>query len=149
MYESTLTVEGIYSNLGKIGAFVEQFTRRIGFDSRSTYAVQMAVDEACSNIIEHGYGGEGKGEIYLQFQQLADGIKVIIQDRGAPFDPDAVPAPNVEAPLEERGEGGLGLFLMRQLMDEVIFEFAGDEGGDTNTLILIKRTANRPARPKK
>jgi len=140
MTEAVLTVKGVYSNLSKIGDFVERFAVQIGLDLRSIYAVQMAVDEACSNIIEHGYGGEGKGEIYLQCQQLEDGIKVIIQDRAKPFDPEAVPMPNVEAPLEERSEGGLGLFLMHRLMDEVRFEFGGGNKRDTNTLVMIKRS---------
>lgn len=138
--EAILTVKGVYSNLGKIGDFVESFATKAGLDLRSIYAVQMAVDEACSNIIEHGYGGEGKGDISLQFLQLEDGIKVIIQDKAKPFDPDIVPPPNIHAPLEERPEGGLGLFLMRRLMDEVRFEFGGGAKGDTNTLIMVKRT---------
>lgn len=134
-----LTVEGVYRNLAKIADFVENFVRQVGFDARSIYAVQMAVDEACSNIIEHGYGGEGNGDIVLQCQRIRGGVKVIIQDQGTPFDPSLVPIPDTEAPLEERSEGGLGLFLMRQLMDEVSFDFAGGDHGDTNTLVLIKR----------
>jgi len=139
MTESTFTMPGVYSNLAVIGDLVEEFLKQAGFtDSRFIYAVQMAVDEACSNIIEHGYGGEGKGDIWLQLHQLANGIKVIIQDQGRPFDPQAVPSPDIHAPIEERPEGGLGLFLIDQLMDEVNFEFAGGEKADTNTLTLVK-----------
>lgn len=138
MQKSLLTVEGAYKNLARIGDFVERFAVSAGFDERSVHALQMAVDEACSNIIEHAYGGEGKGDIYLEFQQVETGIKVTIRDRGEPFNPDIVPTPNIEAPLEERGEGGLGLFLIRQLMDEVRFEFGGDGSERINTLILVK-----------
>lgn len=139
MTESTLTIEGVYSNLAGIGDFTEAFARETGgFDARAIYALQMAVDEACSNIIEHGYGGEGKGEIFLAFDVIEDGIKVTIQDHGQAFDPDSVPEPDVHAPIEEREEGGLGLFLMGKLMDEVKFTF-GASRGETNTLVMIKR----------
>ena len=142
MSEATLTVKGIYSNLARIGAFINDFVRQAGFDDRFRYALEMAVDEACSNIIEHGYAGEGKGDIALTINHLQDGqagIKVTIQDQGDPFNPDDIPPPNTQAPLEERQAGGLGLFLIRQLMDEVYFDFAGGERGDTNTLVIIKR----------
>ena len=102
----------------------------MGFDERSVYALQMAVDEACSNIIRHAYGGEGRGNISLQVEQTTSGVKITIEDNGTPFNPDIVPKPDIEAPLEARGEGGLGLFLIRQLMDEVSFEFGGGPSGD-------------------
>ena len=138
MTQSTLTVEGVYSNLANIGDFTESFAREAGLDARATYALQMAVDEACSNIIEHGYGGEGKGVIDLTFEVIDVGVQVIIQDQGKAFDPGSVPEPNINAPIEERDEGGLGLFLMGKLMDEVKFSF-GASPGDTNMLTMIKR----------
>lgn len=134
-----LKVDGVYSNLTVICDFAQKFAVEAGFDPRSVYAVQMAVDEACSNIIRHGYGGEGKGKIYLDFVQLDDAIKVIIQDEGNTFDPNGVPLPDFYAPIEERPEGGLGLFLMRKLMDEVQFNFADDDKSEMNTLVMIKR----------
>jgi serine/threonine-protein kinase RsbW len=139
MAESSLVVEGVYKNLARIGDFVEKFAADIGLDGRSTYALQMAVDEACSNIIEHAYGGEGKGRIEIEFLVIEEGVQVVIKDWGLPFDPDTIAAPNLLAPLEERQEGGLGLFLMRQLMDEVLFHFA-NVVGEANTLTLIIRT---------
>ena len=146
MTESHLTVEGIYSNLMVIGELAKTWARQIGFDDRGAYAVQMAVDEACSNIIKHGYGGESKGEISLEFQPLDDGLQVTIRDQGAPFDPKSVPAPDLTAPIEKRDEGGLGLFLMHQLMDEVNFSF-GSGGGQTNILVMVKRLQTKDQGP--
>ncbi len=139
MSEAFLEVKGVYSNLAKIGETVEKFSVEAGLDARSVYAMQMAVDEACSNIIGHAYGGEGKGVIKLHFRRINDGVQVVINDTGRPFNPENVPEPNVTAPLAERQEGGLGLFLMRQLMDEVSFDFGGGKKGDVNTLVLFKR----------
>ncbi len=135
MTNTTLTVTGNYQNLAAIGQFVTHWAIESGLDERAVYAVQMAVDEACSNIIEHAYGGEDKGGIELRCRQLDNGLEVTIRDQGRPFDPDLVAAPDIHAPLEERDEGGLGIFLMKELMDDVAFEF----GADGNTLILVKR----------
>jgi serine/threonine-protein kinase RsbW len=139
MAETFLVVEGVYKNLARIGDFVEKFALETGLDDRSIYALQMAVDEACSNIIEHAYGGEGKGKIELELVTIEVGVQITIKDWGTPFDPNEIALPNLQAPLEERQEGGLGLFLMRRLMDEVLFSF-GNGRGEANTLTLIKRT---------
>ncbi len=135
MTNSTLTIAGNYQNLTAIGQFVTHWAIESGLDERAVYAVQMAVDEACSNIIEHAYGGEGKGDIELHCRKLDDGLEVTIRDQGRHFDPAAIDAPNIHAPLEERGEGGLGVFLMRELMDSVSFEF----GKGHTTLVLVKK----------
>jgi serine/threonine-protein kinase RsbW len=95
----------------------------------------MAVDEACANIIEHAYGGEGRGDIECTCQIDGDGLLVRLCDQGRPFDPSSVPEPDINGSLEERQEGGLGLFLIRKLVDEVRFEFTPGSG---NVLTLVK-----------
>ena len=64
-----------------------------------------------------------------------DRLTVMIRDHGQPFDPDKAPAPNLEADLEERPVGGLGVFLIKRLMDEVRYEMLGEAG---NLLTLVK-----------
>ena len=130
MADSTLKVTGSYKNLDAIARFVTEWALKAALDERAIYAVQMAVDEACSNIIAHGYGGEGKGDIQVACQLLPDGLQVSITDFGASF-----AAENTAAAPESRAEGALGLFLMRQLMDKVRFETAGGQ----NKLIMEKR----------
>jgi serine/threonine-protein kinase RsbW len=132
----TKTFPGRFENLAKITDFVIRAARSAGLGPAAVYAVEMAVDEACANIIEHAYGGEGRGDIECTCQIGADELTVTLRDDGSPFDPSRVPEPDVSAPLEERDEGGLGLYLMRKVMDEVHFEFSSDSG---NTLTLVKR----------
>ncbi|HEX7974043.1 MAG TPA: ATP-binding protein [Anaerolineales bacterium] len=132
----TAVFPGDYKSLEKIGNFIKQAAEASGLDESAAYAVQLAVDEACSNIIEHAYGGEGLGEIKCSVQTLDDGLKVVLCDRGRPFDPDKVPAPDLTAPLEELKARGLGLHWMHKLVDEVHFQFGVDA---TNILTLIKR----------
>lgn len=126
---------GRFASLDAIRRFAAQAAREAGLNDDEIYAVQLAVDEACSNIIEHGYGGEERGEIECQCTIEPDRFIVTIQDQGARFDPTQATEPDVHCELEKRPIGGLGLYLIRRLMDDV--EFETSERG--NTLRLIKR----------
>jgi serine/threonine-protein kinase RsbW len=122
--------------LSKICAFVVREAGEAGLDDTAAYGVELAVDEACTNIIEHAYGGEGKGEIECTARATKDGLVIILRDKGKAFDPTGVPDPDVNAPLEKLPSRGAGLFLMRKMMDEVHFEFRKGKG---NTLTMLKR----------
>ncbi len=137
----TLTVDGYYKNLKKIADFVTAAARQAGMDEDEVYAVQMAVDEACTNIIEHAYGGEGRGKIRLTCQPLPNGLQVTIHDQGRPFDPAKVPVLNPNSPAETRSPGGMGLFFIYRLMDRV--EFQPSSAGE-NRLVLVKQRKTQP-----
>jgi serine/threonine-protein kinase RsbW len=130
-----ITFPGQYENLARIGELVEKAALEAGFDEPAAYAIQLAVDEACSNIIEHAYGGEGVGDIHLSLQASESELTITLRDHGQPFDPKLVPAPILGRPIEEVEEHGLGLYLMGKMMDEVRFEFTADG----NTLTMTKR----------
>jgi serine/threonine-protein kinase RsbW len=132
----TLIFPGQFDSLALISEFVTRAAEAAGLDARAVYAVQMAVDEACSNIIEHAYGGEGRGTIKCTCRINDDGLTVILLDHGRPFDPTIAPEPNLNASLQDRDAGGLGLYFIRQLMDKVHFEFKPDLG---NELTMVKR----------
>jgi serine/threonine-protein kinase RsbW len=132
----TKKILGRFKNLAQIGEFVTVFAQQAGLDNGSAYQVQLAVDEACSNIIEHGYGGEGKGEIHITCMDIGEGIKIIVRDWGKSFDPLSIEDPDVDVPLEELKMRGAGLFFMRNIMDEVKFDFDMSEG---NVLTMVKR----------
>lgn len=132
----THTFPGRFDSLAAINKFVTRIAEAAGLDSKAIYAVQMAVDEACSNIIEHAYGGEGQGSIECTCHVHNDRLVVILGDYGCPFDPSNIPIPDLCANLDKRSSGGLGVFFMRQLMDQVHFESTPGVG---NTLTLIKR----------
>jgi anti-sigma regulatory factor (Ser/Thr protein kinase) len=131
----TLKLVADLAQLATIRHFIMVSCRDLGLDEQVTWDLELAVDEACTNVIEHAYEGQA-GEIMVSVETLGDAVKVIIHDRGLPFDPQAVPVPDPTAPLEERQPGGLGLFLMRQVMDSVEFKFEGEAG---NTLVMIKK----------
>jgi serine/threonine-protein kinase RsbW len=136
----TQTFPGRFDSLTAINRFVTRFAETAGLGPKATYDVQMAVDEACSNIIEHAYGGQGRGPIECTCRVHDDQLIVILNDYGCPFDPSSVPRPDLCANLDKRNSGGLGLFFIQQLMDQVQF---ASKPGVGNTLTLIKRRKPR------
>ncbi len=125
-----------FQSLDTVREFVGAVAREIGMDDSDVYAVQLAVDEACSNIIEHAYGGQNRGEIECTCETNDEALTIILRDHGQPFDPASIAAPNLSLGLHERQVGGLGLYLMRHLVDEIHFEAQGKAG---NVLTLVKR----------
>ena len=140
----TITFPGRFESLAEISEFVTDAARTAGLDACDVDAVQLAVDEACSNIVEHAYGGEGHGDIECTCRVNDDGLTIILRDQGHPFDPSLVPEPNTTCPSlddETCTGGGLGLYFMRQLMDQVDFEFEPDSG---NVVTMVKRKEPTP-----
>lgn len=129
------TFPGRFSSLEKISVFVKKAAEKAGLDELQVYYVELAVDEACSNIIEHAYGGENIGTISLQLKVTAEGLSITIRDHGKTFNPESIPSVNIREPLEKRSPGGAGIFLMRKIMDEVRYSF-GPRG---NTLTMVKK----------
>lgn len=136
----TQTFPANFQSLKTVRDFVGAVAREMGMDDSEVYAVQLAVDEACSNIIEHAYGGQNRGEIECACETSDEALTITLRDRGRPFDPASVATPDLSLGLNERQVGGLGLYLMRHLMDEVHFETQGEAG---NVLTLIKRRKER------
>ena len=135
-----LTVPGRFESLAQISDFITQAARAAGFNEDEVFHIQMAVDEACSNVIEHAYSSGPVGDIDLACTYDASGsLRIDIRDYGRPFNPDEVPFPPVNgsaADIDDMKVGGLGLFFMRKLMDEVTFTFDAAAG---NHLTMLKR----------
>ena len=130
-----------FENLDRVRDFVAESAEECGLEPAAVYAVQLAVDEAFTNIVEHAYGGESNEKIECACQMVGGDLEVTLIDCGKPFDPSLVPGPNLEAELEEREVGGLGLYFIFQLMDEVQFSFAKnlELGKNCNLLRMVKR----------
>lgn len=112
--------------------------RAAGLDEQAVYEVQVAVDEACANVVEHAYAGREPGPIEVSCRSDGQVFTIRIRDWGNCFEPNEIKDPDVTAPLEERTLGGLGLFLMRQYMDQVEYTFDPELG---NELLMIKSLA--------
>lgn len=123
--------------LDEIREFVGEIARKNGFTDKEVYNIQLATDEAASNIIEHAYEGVSDGVMEISCGVEKNAITIVLVDHGEPFDPSDVPAPDLKADLSDRKIGGLGLFLMRKLMDEV--HYIAEAKKNSNTLTMIKR----------
>ena len=130
-----LTVPGKFDRLTEIAAFVTQAARTCGLNDDDVFHVEMAVDEACSNIIEHAYAGEAGRDFRLHCEFKDGKLVMTFHDRGKSFDFKNVDQPDLTASLSERKVGGLGIYLMHKLMDEVDYKIARSG----NFLTLIKR----------
>ncbi len=125
-----LCISSQLSNLATVAEFVAHSASLAGLDEDQVFAVQMAVDEACTNTMEHAYEGRQDGEVFICCYLEGGDFVVRITDHGKPFEPASIPSPDVSSPLEERGVGGLGIFFMRRLMDSVEFRFDAIRGNE-------------------
>jgi serine/threonine-protein kinase RsbW len=137
--EFELCVASELSKLAEIADFVTEAAARAGLDENQVFEVQMATDEACTNSMEHAYEGREDGEVHVCCSIEDNAFVVRVTDFGRPFTPEKVPVPDVTLPMEERAVGGLGLFLMRRLVDDV--QFAHDPVAG-NQVTLRKRRKN-------
>lgn len=121
--------------------FITECCARYDIPNDTVLDLKLAVDEACTNIIEHGYKGMDPGSIILSFRIESDRILVQITDFGHVFEPADAPKPDVEAALEDRPLGGLGLFLIYQTMDNIDYQ-SSDDGNTLTFTKYIKRGVN-------
>ncbi len=125
---------GTIHDLARIGAWAEACCQECGIAGQAAYHIQLAVDEACANVFVHGYQGK-PGPIQLEAAGSADALTISIRDWGRSFDPNSVPFPNPVTPIEERAVGGLGIYVIHKVMDEVVYE---SDSGKGNVLKLVK-----------
>lgn len=141
-FVSTLLLNVTIADLPEILAFVDNACQQAAVGPGLCFDLQLAVEEACTNVIEHAYRGQG-GELGIRFETRDDDIVITLRDRGQAFDPKSIACPDTSMPLTKRPIGGLGLYLMYQLMNEIRFSFEPDG----NTLIMIKHNAGHGAPP--
>lgn len=125
-------------NLQAIRDFIEDACRRSGIERSTAFDLKLAVDEACTNIIEHGYAGREPGPIGISFDSGPEEVVVAITDRGRAFDPKSAPAPDLGSDWRTRPIGGLGWHLIRRFVDRIDYD-SDARGG--NRLTLVKKVS--------
>lgn len=134
--KNVLTISGYYKNVKKACQFVASGAKAAGMPEHAIFHIELACDEACTNIIEHAYGGEGMGEIRIHWELKNGRFVFTLSDDGEPFDPTAAPKPPPPTNVDDLKIGGLGIHFMRKLMDEVNYSYDKTDG---NQLTLIKK----------
>ncbi len=130
-----ITFPARFEFLDEIREFVADVAREGGFTEKEIYSLQLAADEAATNIIEHAYEDILDAEFDVSCDMQGRALVIIMHDTGISFDISKVKQPNLKADLSERQIGGLGVYLMRKLMDEVHYE----TNSTGNILTMIKR----------
>lgn len=130
-----LTRAAYLESLNDFREFIKEHCAGVsGINEEILYDVQLAVDEACTNIISHGYADLDPGSIILDLEIDSDKLTASLTDFGHSFEPSSAPIPDVDAPIEERELGGFGLFFIQQSMDDMDYQVTEDG----NKMILTK-----------
>src|SRR5438094_829707 len=132
----TLKVSSSTENLALIRDFVSRVGGLAGFDEADIAGLELAVDEACTNVIEHAYGYDISKEVIIRAIFDDEKLRIEVIDTGCGFDYSKVQPKELEKLIAERKSGGLGLRLIKSLMDEVHYEI---EPGKKNELHMTKR----------
>jgi serine/threonine-protein kinase RsbW len=136
-----LHVPSSTENLSMIRDFVGNIGQRAGMSPAEQAKLELAVDEACANVIEHAYGSDSTHEVTVKAKLDSESVQIEIIDTGRGFDPAAIEQVDLEQMIHKRKSGGLGLRLIRSLMDEVKYEIVP---GEKNELRMIKRLKKQP-----
>ena len=135
MDRKILVADATVENIGKVTAFVDEYLKRWGCPARAQTQIDIAIDELFGNIAQYAYHPQS-GTAIVQVEVTENPLAAIVTfiDHGMPFDPLASADPDTTLMAEERQVGGLGIYLVRQSMDEVCYEYR-----DGKNILRIKK----------
>ena len=133
MIEITVVNQG--SELARVAGFLDRLGAERQLAPEVVADMQVALDEVLTNITKYAYTDNAEHKIHICIRVLDDVLEAVIEDDGVPFNPLAIPAPDVSTPLRERRVGGVGIHFVRSLMDGVAY----DRAGERNRIVLTKR----------
>jgi serine/threonine-protein kinase RsbW len=130
------------AHISELLDFVDAFCEQAGIGERDQFDLRLAIEEVCANVMMHGYADRAPGPLELSFCADDQMISVTISDRAAPFNPAQAPPPDLDSPPDERRIGGLGWYLVRQVIDHVDYRYDPTYG---NIVTLTKMLAEEQA----
>lgn len=134
-FTNSLRIQNDTEYLSHVREMLSSNVRKTDLTEKEENKVILAVDEAITNIMEHGYESSQEGWIDIEVKSTEDKLRIVIEDSGKQFDPNTMEDPDVLQHVEEGKKEGLGIFLMRQIMDEVRYRF---KEGNKNEICLVK-----------
>jgi serine/threonine-protein kinase RsbW len=134
--EKELLIKSRTENLTTVRDFISSAIEEVNTPQDVAGDIVLAVDEACTNIIKHAYKFFPDGDINIKLRYSEKKITVKITDHGSPFSPETVPTPDLQKYFEEKRVGGLGMYLMKSLMDDVRYKSVP---GKYNQVLLTKK----------
>lgn len=115
----SLKVNASTRHLAKVRGFVEKYAGKFGFDEKTISDIRLAVDEACTNIIKHAYQFDESRDVEIKLGFKNNRIWISLTDQGQTFNPESYSKPDIRKQMKTKKRGGVGVYLIRQLMDDV------------------------------
>ena len=130
-----MTFEATVENITPATAFVDELLESYGCPMKAQMQIDIALDELLSNIAYYAYSPEsGPATVRVEVEENPIKVSISFIDNGVPYDPLKKEDPNTNLSIDERGEGGLGIFMVKQTMDDVSYEYKDGQ----NILTIIK-----------
>jgi serine/threonine-protein kinase RsbW len=130
----TLSVEASTEHLAEVRDFVAAHAENIGLNQKDISEIRLAVDEAYTNIIKHAYKNTPKEKVSIEIGSDSDHLWITLMDKGKSFDPSSYSEPDLMKRIKEKKRGGMGVYLIRKLMDQVQY----NRKGHTNVIRMVK-----------
>jgi anti-sigma regulatory factor (Ser/Thr protein kinase) len=137
----SITLDNDRSEIARLGRLAEEFGEGQGLTPSLIFSVALALDEIVTNVIRYAFDDRERHAILVGLALEGGQLTASVEDDGRAFDPLSVPPPDIEAAIEDRPVGGLGLHLVRSLMDSV--EYRRENG--RNIFVMRKAVAGEPA----
>lgn len=131
----TISLRNDLSELGRVAQLVEAFGMQRQLPTKLVFDCNLALDEVLTNVISYGFDDGQAHEIVVRIEGLPEAIRFEVVDDGVAFNPLEVKEPDLEAPVESRPIGGLGVYMVRKLMSELAYRREGDK----NVLVMTRR----------
>jgi serine/threonine-protein kinase RsbW len=135
MSDLNVTLLNRLDEIGRLATLIESFGENNGLSVELIYAFNLSLDEILTNVMSYGFTDAREHHIDVRLRIIGGELEAEVSDPGRPFNPLDVPTPNLDAPIEERPIGGLGLHIVREMMDRL--EYRRVDG--RNVLTLTKR----------
>lgn len=137
----TVVVRDGSRDLEAVDAILDRLAERAGMTPDTMSQIRIVCDEVLANVLAYGFRDEAEHDITVSVEMAERRLVLTVSDDGVPFDPMAVSPPDTSQPLEQRSVGGLGIHLVRHLVDQMTYE----RRGDRNVLTLVKTVDGRPS----
>lgn len=133
-----LTLTNKTEEIGKLVPFIEQIGKKLSLASDLIFNLNLVLEEAVSNVIHYAYPNQEGKEINIEASLMNDNLIFVITDSGIAFDPTSVPDTDITLPADERPIGGLGIFIIKQIMNEVNYRRV-----DGKNVFTLKKFINK------
>lgn len=134
-YQRHITLPNDVQTVTELGLFVDEVCESVGFDMSTTLKINLAIEEAVVNVMNYAYPTGTKCSVDIDAQVNNGGLDIVISDSGTPFDPTQKGEVDTTLSAEERSVGGLGIHLIRQIMDTINYKRVNNK----NVLTLHKK----------